>query len=589
VAIFLLLCLPAVALACLGWQRRWVAEDAFIDLRIVRNVLDGHGPVFNQGERVEANTSALWVGLLAAAGAVARPFSVGSLPLEWIAVALGLLCSALGLWAATVAAARFEERPGPVVPVGALVVAAVPAFWDFTTSGLETGLIFAWLGLSALVLARPAHSGGRAEGRGWPAALLIGLGPLVRPDLAVPACAFFLVLILSTARGAPHALALGATAAALPVGYQIFRMGYYGALVPNTAIAKEAAAARWDQGLRYLLDFAGPYWLWLPVAALSCGWLLDLVRLLRARHWGRAVRLALPVVGGGAHALYVVRLGGDFMHARMLLPSLFALLLPAMATAVPRGARPTLPLLTAAVVVPWALVCAVWLRPPYHRVGNGVGPHGIADERWFYVQLSGTPHPVTLADYDRTSWKQTGDALRLWAERERVLLPWPPEAPGVPADEQVRLRPADTVPARVLFSAKSIGLLGYAAGPHVHIVDRLGLADPIAARVRLERHGRPGHEKDLPGEWVVARFAAPDVLPPGLLTPESARRVRDAEAALRCGLLPELLRAVEAPLDGEGFARNVFVAWRLTALRVPADPSAARRALCAPAEEAGGP
>jgi arabinofuranosyltransferase len=225
---------------------------------------------------------------------------------------------------------------------------------------------------------------------------------------------------------------------------------------------------------------------------------------------------------------------------------------------------------------------------PYlrHLFRPSVGPHGIADERWFYVQLSGTPHPVTLADYDRTSWKRTGDALRLQAERERVLLPWPPEAPDVLTDDQPRLRPADTVPARIVFSAKNIGLLGYAAGPHVHIVDRLGLAGPIAARLRLERPGRPGHEKDLPAEWVVARFAAPDVLPRGSLTPEAERRVRDADAALRCGLLPELLRAVDAPLDGEGFARNVLVAWRLTALRVPADPSEARRDLCAPSEEA---
>ena len=160
--------LPALAFAWLGWQRRWVTEDAFIILRIVRHLLDGHGPVFNVGERVEANTSALWVGLLAAAGVVARPFSPASLPLEWIAAALGLLCSALGLWAATVAAARRLDHGGArglLLPTGAFVVVALAPFWDFATSGLETGLIFAWLGLSALAVARLSDRQWRAAAR----------------------------------------------------------------------------------------------------------------------------------------------------------------------------------------------------------------------------------------------------------------------------------------------------------------------------------------------------------------------------------------------------------------------------------------
>ena len=213
-------------------------------------------------------------------------------------------------------------------------------------------------------------------------------------------------------------------------------MAYFAALVPNTAIAKEGGAARWGQGLQYLQDFGGPYWLWLPLLVLGREWLLVLAPLLRARRWRGVALLALPPIGGLAHALYVVRVSGDFMHGRMLLPSLFALLLPVMATAIRRPARIPLALLTPWALVPWALVCALWLRPPYHQLGNGLGPHGIADERWFYVRLSGSPHPVTLADYDRATWKRTGDALRLLAEHERVVLPWPPDALDVLQEER---------------------------------------------------------------------------------------------------------------------------------------------------------
>ena len=47
-----------------AWERRWIADDGLIVLRTVRNMLAGNGPVFNAGERVEANTSTLWTFLI---------------------------------------------------------------------------------------------------------------------------------------------------------------------------------------------------------------------------------------------------------------------------------------------------------------------------------------------------------------------------------------------------------------------------------------------------------------------------------------------------------------------------------------------
>ena len=42
----------------------WVAEDAFITFRAVDNLLAGHGPVWNIGERVQVYTHPLWYLLL---------------------------------------------------------------------------------------------------------------------------------------------------------------------------------------------------------------------------------------------------------------------------------------------------------------------------------------------------------------------------------------------------------------------------------------------------------------------------------------------------------------------------------------------
>ena len=54
----------------------------------------------------------------------------------------------------------------------------------------------------------------------------------------------------------------------LPVGYQIFRMGYYGLLVPQTALAKDASGDKWAQGFVYLANFNEPYLLWIPALLL---------------------------------------------------------------------------------------------------------------------------------------------------------------------------------------------------------------------------------------------------------------------------------------------------------------------------------
>ncbi len=587
-----LLVAPVALFGGLAWSRRWVAEDAFIDLRVVEHLLAGNGPVFNWGERVEAYTSPLWIAVLSAFAWIGQ----GRLPLEWLAAGLGLACASLGLLAASLAAWLRERAFGHralALPAGALVALAPAAAWDFATSGLESGLALAWIGSAYLALVRSWSGAARHV---WPAAMLIGLGPLVRPDLGVVALALLLALGLA-GRQPGHWLRLALAAGALPAAYQLFRMGYFAAIVPNTALAKEAGLARWDQGWRYLVDFAGAYWLLVPAAALL--WWLGVELLLPGsggpcrddRAAGKRRRatmalVALPITAGLLHGAYVVRLGGDFMHGRMLLPSLFTALLPVAVVAGTRWWHAVLPFV---VVLPWAVACALWLRPPYHGIGNGVGPEGIADERWFYVWLSGHAHPITLADYAAAPWKQDGDQLRLLAERERVLLPWrAPEPPQtiepIPAGWPAALPLASVVPAGVVANRKNIGLTGYAAGRRVHVVDRLGLADPLAARLRLTERGRPGHEKDLPDAWIVARFAAPAALTPSRLA--AAPEVRAARAALGCGDLALLLEAVQAPLTPQRFVQNVRLSWQLTTFRLPANPFVAEAELCAgPAAE----
>ncbi|TMQ06093.1 MAG: hypothetical protein E6J91_38830 [Deltaproteobacteria bacterium] len=59
--VFLACAIAAVVTgAVLAVQRSWMCDDAFITFRYADNLVGGHGPVFNAGERVEGFTNLLW-------------------------------------------------------------------------------------------------------------------------------------------------------------------------------------------------------------------------------------------------------------------------------------------------------------------------------------------------------------------------------------------------------------------------------------------------------------------------------------------------------------------------------------------------
>lgn len=580
--------LPALALGVLAWRHRWVTDDAYINFRIVDNLLAGSGPVFNAGERVEAYTSTAWLAALAVAHGLLR------LPLEWTSVVLGLLLTLGGLVAASRAALmlmRALGRQAPCVPVGAAVLVAVQPMWDFATSGLDTGLGFGWLGASFLAVVALATRGSavaearaaRLPGRSVAAtAVLVGLGPLIRPDFALFSVGYVAALIVVADLRSPRSLfGVLAAAAALPVTYELFRMGYFAALVPNPAFAKEAGQANWARGVHYLANFGGSYELWWPVPvvlALVGGLVRD---ALRAGRWRLTVAMLAPSVAGLLHALYVVRVGGDFMHGRLLLPGLFALILPVM-TFAPAGWR-SLAGGAVAIVFTWAVVCLVDLRPR-------VDPSGaVVEERGFYVALSGNRHPVTREDYAQFSWAREGRLRRALVGRERVVK-LVPRSQAFLADPPYPDPPsAASAGSGVVAVFMAVGVAGDAAGRRVRIVDRLGLADPLGARVHprpqlLSTGGvrparlRPGHEKVLPLEWVIARYA--DFSSPVGRRLARVPAVSAARRALGCGDVHRLVEAVDSPLTLRRFLANVRLAILLHGFRLDPEPQRAERDAC---------
>src|SRR5205814_6806909 len=153
---------------------------------------------------------------------------------------------------------------------------------------------------------------------------VLGLAPLVRPDLGLMMLCFLVAwfALVRPRRIVPDLAAMFA----LPVAYQIFRMGYYATLVPTTALAKDAGGLHFGQGWGYAENFIGPYRLWLTAILIAAA---VVYRSLANRDRRLAIATAAMLSAALLHALYIIAIGGDYMHGRLLLPAFFAVALPA--------------------------------------------------------------------------------------------------------------------------------------------------------------------------------------------------------------------------------------------------------------------
>lgn len=600
VSLWISVAVVAVLFGWGAWQRRWIADDGLIVLRTVRNLLAGNGPVFNQGERVEANTSTAWTYLMYLGSWVGGPMRM-----EYVALALALTLSVLGvaflmLGAGRLYAPSLRGRRAIMLPAGALVYIALPPARDFATSGLESGLALAYLGLLWWMMvcwAQPVR--GRPGGPVFVGALafVAGFSVLVRPELALMGGLALIMMLIAARTWRRRALVVVA-GGFLPVAYEIFRMGYYGLLVPGTALAKDAAGDKWSQGMIYLANFNAPYAVWVPVLLLvPLGVLVvvarrrpsflrpalspDYGRLARAVQSPSAV-VAFILVSGLLQGLYWIRQGGDFMHARVLLAPLFCLLAPVavVPVALPDGqdySRETGYWAAGAAGALW-LGVAGWSLWAANSPGMGddathVTYSGIVDERRFYAQATGHAHPLTAADYldyprmaaVLTALDNTPEGALLLPSGNYTQWDLVPMLQPAPGDANAPQKPQHAV----FFT--NLGMLGMNVGLDVRVIDQIGLANPLAQHTERLKHGRIGHDKNLFPDWVIADGPWVKLYPgiPGYL---DVNWVAQAVAALQCPETKAMLSSVRAPMTLHRFVSNVVHSFEFTKYRIDRVP-----------------
>lgn len=300
-------------LLLLGWLTSvtwFLCDDAFIGFRYVRNLVEGHGLVFNPGEYVEGYTNFLWLLELAAI------WSLLGIPPEQAAPVLSVICTvgtlAVMLW--WVYRLPGVSHRGLVgwMALGLVCSSATVAVWT-SAGGLSTRQFTFLLVVAVVVLS--VH-GTRRWGL-LTASLSLGVAELTRPEgllLGGFCLGGFAVCRMARERRLRldwrELAAMGGPFALVVAGHYLWRYSYYGEWLPNTYYAKYVAPW-YDIGLRYLMQAGTDTGLYLlvPLALLA-----GMVRWMRYQDGTYAVILLLIVV----HMNYLARIGGDHFEYRPL-------------------------------------------------------------------------------------------------------------------------------------------------------------------------------------------------------------------------------------------------------------------------------
>jgi hypothetical protein len=308
--------LESAVVAIDGQRYFGMFDDAMISMRYAWNFSHGQGLVWNPGERIEGYSNLLWTLVMSALTFLLDKVSA-VLAVQILGVVIVLAC-ALMTW-------MLAMRAGVDLPAGeslALAAAAVAItltyypLTHFTLTGMETGLLT--LLIAAALCAMEGFARKRDDRSLLTMALLLGLAYLTREDSAIfsiPIFAYVLTLPNPNAdlRGRVRLLlpALGLFLL-FPIGREVFRLLYYGDILPNTYYLKMTGmplAVRLQSGLGFTSLYLVTHIILLGVCIGGCVLKPDRRKLLYL------VLVTLPI-------LYQIWVGGDPVRMwRMMTPA----------------------------------------------------------------------------------------------------------------------------------------------------------------------------------------------------------------------------------------------------------------------------
>lgn len=233
-----------------------IIDDTFISLRYVTNIINGYGPVFNPGERLEAISNPTWVWLLAGISQIFNISEPNSIfyTSRIVGVILFiisgiLLFSLLKLLIKNEAYAFFLS----------LIYCLNPYAASYAISGMENALVY--LLLIAVLYFSQIYLNSRKVVWMLLAGFFIGLLSISRPEGFIFIIAYFCsiaVLKIFKENSVNYKDALFSLLISLSIFliFELWRWIYYGEIMPNTVYAKNYfSLGTIKDGFKYLTAF----------------------------------------------------------------------------------------------------------------------------------------------------------------------------------------------------------------------------------------------------------------------------------------------------------------------------------------------
>ena len=161
-----------------AWMNRFIMDDAFISFRYASHLVQGHGLVWNPGERVEGYSNFLWT-LLIACG-----MWLGIDPV-WASWILGLCSGFVTLiFTYRLASLIFDSRDAGLLTI--ILLGVNLTFSAFVTGGLETQMQTAFIVAAAYSAFAAIRSGENPVRRLLTASVLSACAVATHPDSVLP-------------------------------------------------------------------------------------------------------------------------------------------------------------------------------------------------------------------------------------------------------------------------------------------------------------------------------------------------------------------------------------------------------------------
>ena len=293
-AILIIICLLFVGHALLN---NYIQDDAYISYRYVENFVEGHGLVFNYGERVEGYTNFLWIMILSLLVKLGLPIILSS-------KVLGVACGIGTIIISYLLSQDLFDRKSPLLQFIAPVFLAFNgalAYW--VTGGLETGL---FIFLTSLIiyaeLKRPSLT-----------AVLLVVATLTRPEGGLLFGIILIYRVFIAKQYGRELIQYILTYILLLIPYAAFKLLYFGDLLPNPFYAKTGISLAYlFNGLKYAGLFALHYGLFGLIFILPIFYIRSLPRLIKLS-WLMSL----------IYLVYIIWVGGDVLKVhRFFLPIL---------------------------------------------------------------------------------------------------------------------------------------------------------------------------------------------------------------------------------------------------------------------------